>query len=114
MRLRVRSLALLSGLRFRRYHELWCRLQTLLGSHVPPIRPLAWKTPYAEGAALEKTKRQNKKQRQQQRMERNSCSGSAVTNLTSIMRTRVKNAMLPQAVVKVTDVAWIPCDVAVV
>ena len=34
MRLWVQSLALLSGLRIRRCHELWCRLQTLLGSCV--------------------------------------------------------------------------------
>ena len=30
----VRSLALLSGLRIRHCRELWCRLQTGLGSHV--------------------------------------------------------------------------------
>ena len=34
MRLRVRSLPLLSGLTIRRYPELWCRLQTRLGSRV--------------------------------------------------------------------------------
>ena len=34
MRLRVRSLALLSGLRIRRCRELWCSLQTQLGSSV--------------------------------------------------------------------------------
>ena len=34
MRLRVRSLALLSGLRIWHCHELWCRLQTRLGSCV--------------------------------------------------------------------------------
>ena len=30
----VRSLPLFSGLRTRRCHELWCRSQTWLGSHV--------------------------------------------------------------------------------
>ena len=30
----VRSLALLSGLRIRRYRELWCKLQMQLGSGV--------------------------------------------------------------------------------
>ena len=43
--------------------ELWCRLQTPLWCRpvaTAPIRPLAWKPPYATGAALEKTKRQNK------------------------------------------------------
>ena len=34
MRLRVRSLASLSGLTIRRCRELWCRLQTRLGSRV--------------------------------------------------------------------------------
>ena len=34
MRMRVRSLASLSGLRIRRCHELSCRLQTRLGSGV--------------------------------------------------------------------------------
>ena len=65
MRLQVQSLALFSGLRIRRCHELWCRSQTQLGSHrlaaVAPIRPLAWEPPYAAGVALEKAKRQKKK-----------------------------------------------------
>ena len=30
----VQSLASLSGLRIRRCHELWCRLQTRLGSRI--------------------------------------------------------------------------------
>ena len=58
---------LFSGLRIRRCHELWCRLQMWLGSGVAmavaaaaPIRPLAWKPPYAAGVAL---KRQKKKKR---------------------------------------------------
>ena len=34
MRLQVRSLAWLSGLRIRRCPELWCRLQMQLGSRV--------------------------------------------------------------------------------
>ena len=34
MRLRVRPLALLSELRIRRCHDLWCRSQTWLGSGV--------------------------------------------------------------------------------
>ena len=50
--------------------ELWCRLQTQLGSCIAValgravaaalIRPLAWESPYALGAALEKTKKINK------------------------------------------------------
>ena len=69
MRLWVWSLPLLSGLTIRRCRELWCRLQTQLGSRVAvdpallwlwrrmvataPIRPLAWEPPYAAGAAQE-------------------------------------------------------------
>ena len=48
--------------------ELWCGSQTQHGSHVlwhrpaatALIRPLAWEPPCATGAALEKTKKQNK------------------------------------------------------
>ena len=39
--------ASLSGLRIWCCRKLWCRLAT-----VAPIRPLAWETPYAIGAAL--------------------------------------------------------------
>ena len=73
MRLWVRSLALLSGLRIRRCRELWCRLQTRLRSCVAEalarlaatalIRPLAWEPPYAAGAAQEMAKRQKKKKK---------------------------------------------------
>ena len=62
MRLRVRSLALLSGLGTQHCHELWCRSQTqldltLLCLWYRPaasalIEPLAWEPPYAVGAAL--------------------------------------------------------------
>ena len=65
--LRVRSLALLSRLRIRHCHELWCRSKTWLNlallwlwhrlAATAPIRPLAWDPPYAMGAALEKAKR---------------------------------------------------------
>ena len=51
MRMQVQSLTLLSVLRIWRCHELWCRLQMWLGSHVAVavveasgyvlIRPLA-------------------------------------------------------------------------
>jgi len=47
MRLRVWSLALLSGLGIWCCHELGCRLEA-----TAPIRPLAWEPPYAAGAAL--------------------------------------------------------------
>ena len=58
-------MALLSGLKIRRCRELWCRLQTRLGSliavavvaaAVALIQPLAWALPHASGAAL-KSKR---------------------------------------------------------
>ena len=70
VRLRVLSLASLSGLRIWECHELRCRSQTRLGSVLlwlwcrlaatAPIRPLAWEPPYASGEALEKAKRQKK------------------------------------------------------
>ena len=57
MRLRVWSLALLSGLRIWCCRELWCRSQCGLGLALlwlwrrlvatAPIRPLAWEPPYA-------------------------------------------------------------------
>ena len=68
MRLQVRSLALLSGLRIgvavscdvgrRRGSDpalLWLWRRPVATA---PIRPLAWEPPYAKGAALEKAKRQ--------------------------------------------------------
>ena len=73
MRLRVRSLPLLSVLRIgvavscgvgcRRGSDpallwLWCRPVA-----IAPIQPLAWEPPYAEGVALEKTKTKKKKKR---------------------------------------------------
>ena len=41
MRLQVRSLALLSGLRIQCCHELWCRLQIWLGSDVAVAMAMA-------------------------------------------------------------------------
>ena len=71
MRLRVSSLASLSGLRIRHCCELWCRCRrgsdlALLWLWCRPeatalIRPLAWESPNATGAAL---KRQNKTKKQ--------------------------------------------------
>ena len=67
IRLRVRSLTLLSGLRIRRCCELWCRSKS--GSDlvllwlwcgpaaVAPIGPLAWEYPYTMGAAPRRKKR---------------------------------------------------------
>ena len=57
MRLRVQTVASLSGLRIWHCHELWYRLQTLLGSWCRPaavalIWPLAWEPPYAVDAVL--------------------------------------------------------------
>ena len=65
MRLWVRSLASLSGLRICCYHELWCKLQRRLGSAaaVALIGPLAWEHPYAAGAALKRQKDKKKKKR---------------------------------------------------
>ena len=59
MRLRVRSLALRSGLRIWHCCELWCR---------PPatalIHPLAWDPPYAAGVALKEQKTKKKKKKE--------------------------------------------------
>ena len=58
MRLWVRSLAFLSGLRIWHCRELWRRpLATAL------IRHLAWEPPYAAGEALEKAKRHTQKKK---------------------------------------------------
>ena len=64
MKTRVRSLALLSGLRIWHCCELWCRSQMRLGSGIAvawhrlaaaaPIRLLAWELPDAAGAALKR------------------------------------------------------------
>jgi len=72
MKLRVQTLALLSGLKIRHCRELWCRLQTrsdpaLLWlwhrqAATSPIQPLASEPPYAVGKDLEmaKTNKQTK------------------------------------------------------
>ena len=71
MRMRVRSLASLSGLRIWRCPELWCRSQMKLRSPLlwmwcrltaaALIQPLAWELPYALGVALKGKKTKNKK-----------------------------------------------------
>ena len=71
MKTQAPSLASISGLRNRRCCELWCRLQTQLGSGVAmalgrpvaaaPIQLLAWETPYATGVAV-KNKQTNQPQ----------------------------------------------------
>ena len=57
MRLRVRSLASLSGLRIQHCRELWCR-----PAAVALIRPLAWEPPYAAGVALKRQKKTKQNQ----------------------------------------------------
>ena len=56
MRLWVRTLVLLSGLKIWHCCELWCRTAA-----VAPIAPLAWEPPYAAGAALKRQMTINKK-----------------------------------------------------
>ena len=56
MRLQVRSLASLSGLRIWRCRELWCR-----PAAVAQIQPLAWEPPYAMAVALKSKKKKNQK-----------------------------------------------------
>ena len=78
MRMRVRSLASLSGLRIQHCPELWCRSQvrlmgpTLLGlwcspAAAAPIPPLAWEPLYAVGVALKKSKKKKKKKKRQKK-----------------------------------------------
>ena len=73
MSFRVQSLSLLSGLRIRHCHELWCGSQMQLGSctavavvYAGGYSSLAWEPPYAAGAALEKAKRQIKKKKRKE------------------------------------------------
>ena len=64
MKLRVRSLASISGLRFGRCRGLCCRFRTQLRScfavavarpaAIAPIRPLDWEPPHAAGVALKR------------------------------------------------------------
>ena len=71
MRMWVRSLVSLSGLRIQCCCELWCRSQTGLDPALlwlwhrlmatAPMGPLAWEPPYATGVAL---KRQKKRERE--------------------------------------------------
>ena len=66
MRIWVRSLLSISGLRIQHCCELWCRLQKPLNPTLlwlwrrlvaaAQIRPLAWELPYAMGAAFKKKK----------------------------------------------------------
>ena len=71
MRMRVRSLASLSGLGIRGCHEMWCRsqMQELLWlwqrpAAVAPIQPQAWEPPYAAGVPVKsKNKKTKKKQK---------------------------------------------------
>ena len=72
MRMWVRSLALLGGLRIQRCHELWSKSQMRLGYGIAmvvaqavscsfnEVQPLAWELLYAKGAALKKQKYKNK------------------------------------------------------
>ena len=99
VRLRVRSLALLSGLKIRCCCELWCRSQRQLGSHIAvavavarsaavgSIPPLAWELPYVAGVAIKSKNKQTNKQKkpQQQKIKsRSSSRGSEERNLTNI------------------------------
>ena len=74
MRIQVRSLASLSGLRIQHCHELWgvyhrCSLDLALlwlwhrPAAIAPIQPLAWEHPYAMGMALKRQKEKRKKKK---------------------------------------------------
>ena len=79
MRLWVRSLASLSGLRMQRCHELWCRSQMLLrsgvavalvwaGSNSSDWTPMDWGPPHAMGAALKRQKDQKKRKKKKKKI----------------------------------------------
>ena len=76
MRMRVQSLASLSGSRIQCGCELWCGLQVWLGSYmavavaVALIRPLAWELPYAAGKAKKKKKKKKFMYSQELRLSR--------------------------------------------
>ena len=62
MRMWVRSLAQLSGLKIWHCCELWCRpVATAL------IQPLAWEPPYAEGVALKWLKKKERKKKKEEK-----------------------------------------------
>ena len=71
MRMRVQSLAFLSGLRIQHCCKLWHRLQMGLRSGIAVvvvqasaaalIQPLAWELPNATGAAIKRRKEKKKK-----------------------------------------------------
>ena len=73
MSLRVRFLALLGGLRIRHCHELWCRLQTRLGSGIAMAlaKAISWSsdwtprlgTSMCRGCGPKKTKKDQKKKK---------------------------------------------------
>ena len=65
MRMRVQSLGLLSVLRIRRCHELWCRSQMQLGFGIAmaQIQPLALELLYALPPTPQKKKKKKKKKK---------------------------------------------------
>ena len=84
MRLWVRSLASLSGLRIRHFHELWCDVAQILSccgsdpellwlwhrlAATALIRLLAWEPPYAVGVALKRQKKKERKEKKHQNAE---------------------------------------------
>ena len=56
----------------------WCR-----PAAAAPIRPLAWKLPYAAGSALKKKKRQ--RERERERIEENVCVKHTCVNMCKLM-----------------------------
>ena len=91
MRLQVRSLPLLSGLTIQHCCELWCRLQTRLGSRVAVV--LAQASGYSSnstpslGSSMchESSPRNGKKTKQTNKQKRNE-KGKTTTDPTEIQR----------------------------
>ena len=94
MRMQIRSLALLSGLRIWRCCELWCRWQTWLGSCIAVAvgqgsgyssgsTPI-WEIPYAVGGALKGPKNENKTKKNTLEKEQTNSNTSRRQNMIKI------------------------------
>ena len=103
MRLQVRSLPLLSGLRIWRCYELWCRSQMQLRSHVAVAVLQAsgyssdWTPSLGTSICREsgprngkRTKKKKKSRKKKHFSVRSSCCGAGETNLTGIHEDAVR------------------------
>ena len=77
----VPSLTLISGLRIQHCIELWCRLQTWLGSGAAD--PLAWETPYTASATHKKKKKRKEKKKRERKKKKK--KKPQINNLSSFL-----------------------------